>query len=116
MSFTAEEACILVVDDNKVNLDVIKNLLKKTKIIVDTALSGEEALKLVSEKSYDMIFLDHLMPGMDGPETLKHMMDMEDNLSIEAPVIALTANAVSGAKDQYLKAGFRDYLSKPVDP
>lgn len=114
--FTAEDARILVVDDTRVNLDVIRNLLKETKIQVDMALSGEEALELVRNNEYDVIFLDHLMPNMDGPETLEHMKRMKDNRSENAPVISLTANALSGARDQYLKAGFKDYLSKPVDP
>ncbi len=116
VKFTAEDANLLVVDDTKVNLDVIKNLLKNTKIKIDTAESGAEALELVRRNEYDVIFLDHLMPKMDGPETLRKMMDMKDNLSSKAPVISLTANALSGARDQYLKAGFKDYLSKPVNP
>ncbi len=112
--FTAEDARILVVDDTKVNLDVIKNLLKKTKINVDTASSGQEALELVKEHAYDVIFLDHLMPRMDGPETLKRMNQMPDNRSVNAPVISLTANALSGAREEYIRAGFKDYLSKPI--
>ncbi|MBR4718783.1 MAG: response regulator [Lachnospiraceae bacterium] len=115
LSFTAEDARILVVDDTSVNLSVIRKLLKKTKISIDTAGSGEEALRLVREHEYDVIFLDHLMPGMDGPETLKRMHELEDNLSAGAPVIALTANAVTGAKDEYISSGFKDYLSKPID-
>ncbi len=113
--FTAEDARILVVDDTSVNLDVIRNLLKKTRINVDTAASGEEALGLVRANSYDVIFLDHLMPHMDGPETLRRMKELKDNLSAGAPVISLTANAVSGARDEYMKAGFVDYLTKPVN-
>lgn len=113
--FTAEDAHILVVDDNRVNLDVIRNLLKKTRIAIDTAESGEKALELVRENAYDVIFLDHLMKGMDGPETLKKMKEMEDNLSQATPVIALTANAMSGAREEYMRAGFKDYLSKPIN-
>ncbi len=113
--FTAEDARILVVDDTKVNLIVIENLLKRIKVTVDTAPSGEEALNLVRKNEYDVIFLDHLMPKMNGLETLKRMNAMEDNMSAGAPVICLSANAVSGAKEKYLKAGFKDYLSKPVD-
>ena len=113
--FTAEDACILVVDDTRVNLDVIRNLLKKTKMRIETAGSGKEALELVRRNTYDLIFLDHLMPEMDGPETLQRMKELKDNLSQAAPVIALTANALSGAREEYLKAGFTDYLSKPVN-
>lgn len=112
--FTAEDARILVVDDVKVNLSLVEKLLKKTKINIDTAESGSEALELVRKNEYDVIFLDHLMPGMDGTETLQKMNEMEDNLSAGAPVIALTANALSGAKDEYISAGFKDYLSKPI--
>lgn len=112
--FTAEDAHILVVDDSKVNLTVIKNLLKKTRIKIDTASSGEEAIRLVKENAYDLIFLDHLMPKMDGTETLKKMNELEDNMSAAAPVICLTANAISTARDDYIKEGFRDYLPKPV--
>lgn len=113
--FTAKDAKILVVDDTEMNLDVVKNLLKKTHIQIDTADSGEEALSLVSLNSYDLIFLDHRMPHMDGIECLKLMRAMEDNKSRRAPVISLTANAVSGAREEYLEAGFNDYLTKPID-
>ncbi len=115
VSFTAEDAHILVVDDSSVNLTVMKNLLRKTMIKIDTALTGEEALDLVRKNEYDVIFLDHLMPKMDGPETLKRMRELADNRSAETPVIALTANAVRGAREEYLEAGFKDYLSKPVN-
>ncbi|MBR5377002.1 MAG: response regulator [Lachnospiraceae bacterium] len=112
--FTAEDAKILVVDDSPVNLVVVKNLLKNTRICIDTATSGEEALRLVRENEYDVIFLDQLMPKMSGTETLKRMKELEDNRSAKAPVISLTANAGAEARDEYLSAGFRDYLSKPV--
>ncbi|MCR5651980.1 MAG: response regulator [Lachnospiraceae bacterium] len=112
--FTAEDARILVVDDSAVNLSVVVNLLKKTKIGVDTAQSGEDALRLIGENEYDLIFLDHLMPVMDGNETLKRMNALENNLSKNSPVICLTANASSTARDEYIKAGYRDYLPKPV--
>lgn len=115
VNFTAEDARILVVDDSTVNLNVVRNLLKRTKISVDTAGSGEEAIELVRKNEYDVILLDHLMPVMDGPETLKKMQAMEDNRSAATPVISLTANAISGAKDEYLAAGFKDYLSKPIN-
>ena len=114
-SFTAPEANILVVDDNDMNLLVIKNLLKKTEVKVTVSKSGENALRLMREKKFDIIFLDHMMPGMDGIETLKYSKEMTDNKCENAPVIALTANAVSGVKEMYIEAGFDDYLSKPVD-
>ncbi len=114
IDFIAEDAHILVVDDSPVNLTVMKNLLKKTKIKTDTATSGEEALELVKKNEYDVIFLDHLMPEMDGPATLKKMKELDDNRSAGAPVISLTANVLSGARDEYLAAGYNDYLSKPI--
>lgn len=115
VSFTAPDVSILSVDDNKVNLKVFKGLLKETKIRVDLVTSGEQCLVFMQKKKYDMVFLDHMMPGMDGIETLHQMKKLENNLSPDAPVIALTANALSGAKDQYYDYGFDDYLSKPID-
>ncbi|MBO4374665.1 MAG: response regulator [Lachnospiraceae bacterium] len=114
LSFTAEDARILVVDDSAVNLTVFCKLLKNTKIRIDAVKSGEQALRLVKQREYDVIFLDHLMPEMDGTQTLKRMKEMEDNLSADTPVICLTANAMSNAREEYLKEGFRDYISKPV--
>ncbi len=114
-SFTAPSAVILVVDDTPINLTVVKGLLKRTKVRVDTAESGFETLELVKKKKYDAIFIDHRMPEMDGIETLEALKKMMDNLSIDTPCIALTANAGEGARDEYLAAGFIDYLSKPVN-
>ena len=114
-SFTAPSARILVVDDTRMNLDVIVNLLKRTRITVDTVESGMEALEAVKKTAYDAIFLDHRMPHMDGLECFKRMRELNDNISKDAPVIALTANAVSGAREEYLTLGFADYLTKPID-
>ena len=114
-SFTAPSARILVVDDTRMNLDVIVNLLKRTRITVDTVESGMEALEAVKKTAYDAIFLDHRMPNMDGLECFKRMRELNDNISKDAPVIALTANAVSGAREEYLTLGFADYLTKPID-
>ena len=111
--FHAPEAKILVVDDTEMNLTVIMSLLKKTGIQIDTAMSGKDALKLTKDNRYDAIFIDHMMPDMDGIETLEHIR--ESGLCTETPAVALTANAVSGARERYLEAGFNDYLSKPVD-
>ena len=113
--FTAPEAHILAVDDTVMNLTVIKGLLKQTKVNIDTAESGEECLKLVSQKRYDLIFLDHRMPGLDGIETLCKMKEMPDNPNKDVPIISLTANAVSGAREMYMAAGFNDYLTKPIN-
>ncbi len=114
-SFQAPQAEILVVDDTQMNLTVIKSLLKQTKIQITTAESGKETLGIVSKKHFDVIFLDHRMPEMDGIETFEAMKVMPDNLNKDVPVIALTANAISGAREEYIKHGFSDYISKPVN-
>ena len=105
---------ILVVDDMPLNLKVISKFLMKTKANVVCANSGEEMLALIKEKHFDIILLDHMMPNMDGIETLKAAKLLTNNKSKTAPVIALTANAIVGAREMYLEAGFDDYLSKPV--
>ena len=110
----APNAQLLVVDDVEMNLKVVKGLLGDTGIKIDTAKSGAECLRCVAEKEYDLIFLDHMMPEMDGIETLHHMHDMEGNRKSHTPVIMLTANAVTGAREEYIREGFSDYLSKPV--
>lgn len=113
-NFIAPQARVLVVDDVPMNLKVIKELLHRTEIRIDTAESGEECLRQIQRESYDIIFLDHMMPQMDGLETLREMKKMLGNPNYKTPVIMLTANAVLGAKEEYLQAGFTDYLSKPV--
>ena len=115
VSFVAPEAKILVVDDNEMNLLVATSLLKATKIQVDTATSGTSALKKMAESRYDVIFLDQMMPSLDGIQTLKLAKEMKGNMSPNIPMIALTANAISGAREMFLKEGFTDYLSKPID-
>ena len=111
--FHAPEARVLIVDDTPVNLTVIKGLLKRTRLKMDTAESGQEALRKAESQMYDVILLDHMMPGMDGIETLRELRKLPGSGSV--PCIALTANAVSGAREMYMDAGFSDYLSKPVD-
>ena len=113
-SFEASSAKILVVDDVTMNLKVIENLLKKTKIQVDTAESGVQCMQMTAEKEYDLIFMDHMMPEMDGVETYQKMKERKDSPNAHTPVIMLTANAISGVKEEYLSYGFVDYLSKPV--
>ncbi len=113
--FTAPSAKILVVDDTVMNLTVVKGLLKQTQIQIFTAESGYECLHLVTKQKYDIIFLDHRMPGIDGIETLQKMKKLPHNLNNDTPVISLTANAVSGARAEYMKAGFQDYLTKPIN-
>ena len=114
LSFVAPDAKLLVVDDVEMNLRVIKGLLKKTCIQIDTAESGMACLECVRNKQYDLILLDHMMPEMDGIETLQQMKLLSDNLNESTPVIMLTANATRGAREAYIQAGFADYLTKPV--
>ena len=108
------DANILVVDDTPLNLKVISKFLAKTKANVVCVSSGEEMLEKIREERFNIILLDHMMPNMDGIETLKASREMSDNKCIDTPVIALTANAIVGAREMYLEAGFDDYLSKPV--
>lgn len=114
-AYVAPQAQILAVDDTRVNITVVKGLLKRLKVQFDSAYSGQECLNKVKEKHYDIILLDHMMPEMDGIETLHNMQQMEEYLQNKPVVIALTANAIVGAKEEYLKEGFADYLSKPID-
>ena len=104
---------ILVVDDTEINLRLIRHLLRKTDIRIDTAISGMDAIALAKKNRYDVFFIDHMMPEMDGIETLRRIRELENCKNI--PAVAITANAVSGAREMYLKAGFTDYLSKPID-
>ena len=111
-SFITPDAHILVVDDNDMNLEVIAGLLEDTKINVTTALSGKACLDILRERSFDVIFLDQMMPGMSGVQTLLEIK--KEKLAEDTPIIALTADAIVGARDTYIKEGFTDYLSKPV--
>lgn len=113
-TFVAPNAKLLVVDDNAMNLSVVEGLLKNTTIQVDCASSGAAALELCNDLKYDIILMDHMMPYMDGIETLKKIKAAEDGPNYNTPVIVLTANAVSGAKEMYLEQGFVDYMSKPI--
>lgn len=111
----AEGAEILLVDDNEVNLFVVQNLLERTKARVTKCSSGKECLKMMQRQHFDLIFLDHMMPELDGIETVQISQEMKNNKCTDTPMIALTANAVAGARDIYVKEGFQDYLSKPVN-
>ncbi len=113
--FQAPDAKVLIVDDVEMNLKVMEELLKEAGIQVDTASSGHIALQKAAEKRYDLIFMDHMMPEMDGIETFHRLRSMELSASAYSPVVMLTANAVNGAKEKYLEEGFVAYLSKPVD-
>ena len=114
--FTAPDAKILMVDDNAMNRKVFAQLLKRTKVKVTLCESGKECLDLVKKEYFDMIFMDHMMPDIDGIETFHYMKELGDYPCKDTPVIILTANAVTGAKEMYLKEGFNDFLSKPIVP
>lgn len=111
--FVAPEVQILVIDDNDMNLKVVQGLLAATKVQIDTGISGKECLEKIRARHYDLILLDHMMPEMDGIETLERIKN-GDNLCKETPIIVLTANAILGVRETYLEKGFTDYLSKPV--
>ncbi|MCR5701143.1 MAG: response regulator [Lachnospiraceae bacterium] len=113
--FTAPDARILVVDDTSMNILVFTSLLKPTNMTIDTAGSGDEGIAFALANKYDIIFLDHMMPKKDGIETLHELMEHDDNPNKDTPIICLTANAIQGAREQYLEAGFDDYLTKPID-
>ena len=113
VGFEAPDARVLIIDDSKTNLIVAKALLRDTKAQITTGISGDECLDYVLREYFDVIFLDHRMPGMDGVETLRKMK-MLDHKCVNSPVIMLTANAMSDAKDFYLRQGFTDFISKPI--
>ncbi len=114
-TFEAPEASVLVVDDNDMNRKVFQSLLKRTKMKIVTADSGKRCLELVKQEHFHIIFMDHMMPEMDGIETLHAIQELSDFPNEGTPVIVLTANALSGARESYLREGFADFLTKPID-
>ena len=113
--FTAPEARVLIVDDNAVNLKIATGLLKPFGLQVDVADSGRRAIAKVEENDYDIIFMDHMMPEMDGIETTAHIRAKVGKKFQEVVIVALTANAVNGAKNVFLSSGMQDFLSKPIE-
>ncbi len=113
-SFIAPDATILVVDDNVMNRKVFSALLKPTQINVVEAESGYESIEKCINQRFDIVFMDHMMPGMDGIEAFHKIRDEKESMNKDTPIIILTANAVAGAKEEYLKEGFDGFLSKPV--
>ena len=113
-SFTAPTARILIVDDNEMNLEVERKLILTTEMIIDTSVSGRDALERTLSHHYDVILMDHLMPEMDGIECLEKIRNQEGGLNVTTPVVVLTANAGSDNRDMYNRAGFDGYLIKPV--
>jgi len=117
IKFTAPSANILIVDDISTNLRVAKELMAPYNMNVQTCLSGPEAINLVSRNRYDIVFMDHMMPGMDGIEatSLIRSIDSPDGYYQKLPIIALTANAVSGQREKFLEKGIDDFLPKPIE-
>ncbi len=114
--YIAPDARVLAVDDNEINLMVLSNLIKRTEVQLDTAESADACISLLTEKKYDLVFLDHMMPQKDGIEILHEIKEIKDGPNQATPIICLTANAILGAKDYYINEGFDAYLTKPIDP
>ncbi len=114
-NFTAPDAAILIVDDMSMNITVIQGLLKNTEIKIDAACSGMEAVNLAQNNPYDVILMDQRMPEIDGTQALHLIRKQNNGANVKTPVICLTADAISGAKEKYLAAGFTDYLTKPIE-
>ena len=113
--YSAKEAAILAVDDTSINLTLLTLLLKRVDIVPDLCESGLQAVQMCKEKKYDLILLDHMMPEIDGIETLKLIRESDDSLNKDTVAVVLTANAMAGSRNLYLEAGFVDYLTKPID-
>jgi CheY-like chemotaxis protein/HPt (histidine-containing phosphotransfer) domain-containing protein len=113
--FIATEARVLIVDDVTTNLKVVRGLIAPYKMQVDCCTSGAEALRLVQEKVYDLVFMDHMMPDMNGIETLQAIRALDGAYFEALPVVVLTANAMKGMRQEYLDYGFQDYLMKPIE-
>ena len=114
-TFTAPDATILLVDDNKVNLKVAEGLLRPYQMRVDTADSGRLAIDMVQSQSYDLVFMDHMMPQMDGVEAARIIRSLDGEHFRRMPIVALSANAVRGAKELFLEAGMNDFVPKPIE-
>ena len=115
IAFIAPEARIIVVDDTEINLSMMQELLKHTQIRIDTASNAKDALALIEKNEYDLLLLDLMMPDMDGKQLLQKIRENEKGPNIAKPAMVITANAVEGAREEYLAAGFDGYLSKPID-
>lgn len=113
--FICPDAKIMIVDDNRTNLMVAEGILSKYQMQVVSAVSGRECLNRLMEEPVDMIFLDYMMPEMDGIDTLLNIRKMDAEWAQKIPIVALTANAVSGAREMLMDAGFNDYISKPIE-
>jgi len=115
ISFTASETTILIVDDIATNLKVAEGLLKPYGVKVDAKMSGLEAIKAVKNNDYDLVFMDHMMPEMDGIRATQIIRELKGDKFKKMPIVALTANALVGSNDMFLENGFDDFLSKPIE-
>ena len=106
---------VLIIDDNKINITIIKSFLKRFKMSIDEGSSGRECIEMLKEKKYDIVFLDHMMPEMDGIETIRQHREDIYSINKNTPIIALTANSSVGAREEYMREGFADYLAKPIE-
>ncbi len=113
-AFIAPDARLLIVDDFEINCKVFAALLSDSQMKIDAAYSGAHAIEMACQNTYDIIFMDHMMPGMDGIEAYQSLKENPDNRNTQTPVIMLTANAIVGMREQYMQQGFADYLTKPV--
>ncbi len=113
--FEAPTAKVLVVDDNLMNLKVVEGLLRKYRIKITAANSGEEALAQIESRDYDFVFMDHMMPGMDGIECFRKIRNKPGEYYTKVPIIALTANAIAGSREMFLEEGFDEFVAKPID-
>lgn len=113
--FVAPEAKVLIVDDNMTNLKVAEGLMRPYNMKITTALSGREALRFLRKTEYDIVFMDHMMPELDGVETTAMIRETEGEYFKKLPIIALTANAVNGAREMFLSSGFNDFIAKPIE-
>jgi CheY-like chemotaxis protein len=114
-TITITGARALIVDDNDINLKVSLGLLKPYGLAIDTAGSAAEGIRLINKTKYDIIFMDHMMPGLNGLETHEKALDDPENLNKFTPMIMMTANALNGMREEYIENGFADYISKPVE-
>lgn len=115
IQFSAPEARVLIVDDNKLNLEVAAGLMEPYQMQISTAESGEKAIEMLRSEEFDIVFMDHMMPDMDGVEATKIIRSMGGDYFEDLPIVALTANAVNGAREMFLKEKFTDFLAKPID-
>ncbi|MEG1742312.1 MAG: response regulator, partial [Acetivibrio sp.] len=113
--FKAPTAKILIVDDNEMNLKVAMGLMKIYDMQIFTAISGEESIHKLQQKDFDLVFMDHMMPGMDGVEAVDIIRKMDGEYYQKIPIIALTANAVNGVREMFIEHGFQDFVAKPIE-